>query len=369
VLAFARELLAIVPTLSLRTSSAVRDEVLKPLRARIAVLDVVANGDEGRHSRDRIGRDAVAVARARRPTLRSACAHVGRARGVSPSMGLAIHGARHRRLGSHALTLGRQVAYSRAPSDCVRDGLPRLCALVPPPRSPMRCYRGVLAAHAAARPSRLLTSEAPLRARDPPRHRAPAPRPGPLRLAFGSAISAAPHRSVFFDLLPSQWRALGGPREEFHGSGSLRPTLAVVLSRPHGSSRAACRAEHRCFRQFGRPRLSAHAAYRRADVARDRAGLGASCGRPESLAGAASAGRDADRRAGVTRAGRCLQRRHRRRSHRLRISFADASEVGCDRSQRLAARARVIPFEVAGPRLAKAIETEGIDVTESHVSE
>lgn len=50
------------------------------------------------------------------------------------------------------------------------------------------------------------------------------------------------------------------------------------------------------------------------------------------------------------------------------LSAGAAYEAACDFSNDLAARVEVIPFEVVGPRLLRAIETEGIDVTERDVA-
>jgi predicted nucleotidyltransferase len=50
------------------------------------------------------------------------------------------------------------------------------------------------------------------------------------------------------------------------------------------------------------------------------------------------------------------------------LSLGDAYVAGCELSETLGARVEVIPFEVTGPRLHRAIETEGIDVTERDVA-
>lgn len=50
------------------------------------------------------------------------------------------------------------------------------------------------------------------------------------------------------------------------------------------------------------------------------------------------------------------------------LSMGEAYEASCDLSRIVAARVEVIPFDVVGPRLAKAMETEGIDVTETDVT-
>lgn len=50
------------------------------------------------------------------------------------------------------------------------------------------------------------------------------------------------------------------------------------------------------------------------------------------------------------------------------LSLGEAYEAGSDLSVAVDARVEVIPFEVVGPRLAAAIESEGIDVTERDVA-
>jgi predicted nucleotidyltransferase len=50
------------------------------------------------------------------------------------------------------------------------------------------------------------------------------------------------------------------------------------------------------------------------------------------------------------------------------LSLGAAYEAGCDLSRKLDARVEVIPFEVVGPRLLAAVESEGIEVTERDVT-